>query len=140
MQEILSPVEAEIYTDHNILLFDVYVSPKAPMSTCRTVYDYQRGNFDALRLSLENEDLSNVMSVDGDIDHDRLNWKNCFLKIVASHIPIKRVRNRKYVPWITGEILHNIKKKNSVRQRLKKSPNDYLHEKFKSPRATIKRA
>ncbi len=48
MQEILSPVEAEIYTDHNILLFDVYISPKAPMSMCRTVYDYQRGNFDAL--------------------------------------------------------------------------------------------
>ena len=139
MQEILSPVEAEIYTDHNILLFDVYVSPKAPMSTCRTVYDYQRGNFDALRLSLENEDLSNLVTVDGDIDNDWLNWKNCFLTIVASHIPIKRVRNRKYVPWITGEILHNIKKKNSVRQRLKKSPTDYLHEKFKSLRATIKR-
>ncbi|CAB3977286.1 Hypothetical predicted protein [Paramuricea clavata] len=50
----------------------------------RTVYDYQRGNFDALRSSLKSENLSNL------------------------------------------------------RQRLKKSPSDYLRHKFKTLRATIK--
>ena len=133
--EVLSLTEAEVFTDHNIILLDVLISP---MNTNRTVYDYQRGNFDALRSSLESENLSNLISVEGDIDHDWLIWKITFLTIVADHIPTKRLQSRKYVPWLTGEILHNIKKKNSLRQRLKKSPSDYLRHKFKTLRATIK--
>ena len=138
IHEVLSPTEAEAFTDHNIILFDVLISPKSPVNMNRTVFDYQRGNFDALRSSLESENLSNLISVEGDIDHDWLIWKSTFLTIVADHIPTKRLRSRKYVPWLTGEILHNIKKKNSLRQRLKKSPSDYLRHKFKSLRATIK--
>ena len=138
IHEVLSPTEAEVFTDHNIILFDVLISPKSPVNMNRTVYDYQRGNFDALRSSLESENLSNLISVEGDIDYDWLIWKSTFLTIVADHIPTKRLRSRKYVPWLTGEILHNIKKKNSLRQRLKKSPSDYLRHKFKSLRATIK--
>ncbi|CAB3982957.1 Hypothetical predicted protein [Paramuricea clavata] len=70
----------------------------------RTVYDYQRGNFDALRSSLESENLSNLISAEGDIDHDWLIWKSTFLTIVADHIPTKRLRSRKYVPWLTEKI------------------------------------
>ena len=72
IHEVLSPTEAEVFTHHNIILFDVLISPKSPVNMNRTVYDYQRGNFDALRSSLESENLSNLISVEGDIDHDWL--------------------------------------------------------------------
>jgi hypothetical protein len=49
--------------------------------------------------------------VEGDIVHDWLIWKSTFLTTVADHIPTKRLRSRKYVPWLTGEILLNIKRK-----------------------------
>ena len=43
------------------------------------------------------------------------------------------------MPWITGPILHLIKKKNSVRKKLKSSPSNHLKEKFKHLRAKVKR-
>jgi hypothetical protein len=72
IHEVLSPTEADVFTDHNIILFDVLISPKSPVNMNRTVYDNQRGNFDALRSSLESENLSNLISVpvEGNIDHD----------------------------------------------------------------------
>jgi hypothetical protein len=72
IHEVLSPTEAEVFTDHNIILFDVLISPKSPVAVNmnRTVYYNQRGNFDALRSSLESDNLSNLISVEGDIDHD----------------------------------------------------------------------
>ena len=43
------------------------------------------------------------------------------------------------VPWIDSSILKLIKKKNSVRQKLKSHPNAGLRDKFKSLRAQVKK-
>ena len=69
IHEVLSPTEAEVFTDRNIILFDVPISPRSPVNMNRTIYYYQRGNFDALRSSdrLESENLSNLISVEGHI-------------------------------------------------------------------------
>jgi hypothetical protein len=37
IHEVLSPTEADVFTDHNIILFDVLISPQYPVNMNRTV-------------------------------------------------------------------------------------------------------
>jgi hypothetical protein len=136
ISEILSPAEADIFTDHS---FDLFVHPKRLPKTNRTVYDYRRGDFTALRSALESLNLSGLISSDG-VNGDWRNWKDTFLATVSDYIPSTKLRSRYYVPWMNSAIKHNIKKKNSVRRKLRKSPTSTnLKEKFKHLRTAIKK-
>ncbi|CAB3994226.1 Hypothetical predicted protein [Paramuricea clavata] len=98
------------------------------------------GDFAGLRTSLECLNLDSLITTDDNINHDWQQWKKAFLEAVSQHIPSVRVKGRNYVPWMNSTILHNIKKKNSLRLRIKKSPTptEYLLEKFKTLRSSIK--
>ena len=77
----------------------------------------------------------------GDINEDWRNWKDTFLATVSDYndIPSTKLRSRSYVPWMNSAIMHRIKKKNSVRRELRKSPTSInLREKFKYLRTAIK--
>ena len=139
MQEILSPAEAGIFTDHCVLNFDILLSPNIPPKIRRTVYDYRRGDLDALRRCIESRDLASLITTDGDIDEDWSCWKSAFLRAVNEHIPTKSFRSRHRVPWINGDILYQIKKKNTIRKRLKRTPTEHLLNRFKSMRTLVKR-
>ena len=132
ISEILSPAEADIFTDHSIISFDFSVHPKRLPKTNRTVYDYRRGDFTVLRSAVESLNLSGLISTNGDINEDWRNWKDTFLPMVSDHIPSKKFRSRYYILWMNSVIMHTIKKKNSVRRKLRKSPTSInLREKFK---------
>jgi hypothetical protein len=77
-------------------------------------------------------------SADSDIDDD---WRNTFVDTVSHHIPSTKIRGRNYVPWMNSAILHNIKKKSSLRRKLIKSKisKEHLKAKIKELRATIKK-
>ncbi|CAB4010406.1 Hypothetical predicted protein [Paramuricea clavata] len=98
------------------------------------------GDFAGLRTSLECLNLDSLITTDDNINHDWQQWKKAFLEAVSQHTPSVRVKGRNYVPWMNSTILHNIKKKNSLRLRIKKSPTptEYLLEKFKTLRSSIK--
>ena len=53
---------------------------------------------------------------------------------------MKKVKTRRNVPWLTSEIRHLLKIKETVRRKLARSPSDYLREKFKYLRAQAKQA
>ena len=54
-------------------------------------------------------------------------------------MPSKRLKGRNSVPWIDSNILNLIKKKNSVRRKLKSHLNAGLTDKFKSLWAQVKK-
>ena len=56
ISEVLSLAEAEIFTDHSVINFDLLVHPKRLPRINRTVYDYRRGDFTALRSALDSLD------------------------------------------------------------------------------------
>jgi chaperonin cofactor prefoldin len=138
--EILSPTQAELFTDHNIIVFEISMCYSQLLKIRRTVYNYHQGDFAGLQTSLECLNLDSLITTDENIDHDWQQWKKAFLQAVSQHIPSVRVKGRNYVPWMNSTILHNIKKKNSIRLRIKKSPTptQYLQEKFKTLRSSIK--
>jgi hypothetical protein len=107
-----SSTQIEIFTDHNVINFELLFHPKRAPKIQRTVYDYRRGDFTALRSALESLNLSATISADGDINDDWRNWRNTFVNTVSHHIPSTKIRGRNYVPWMNSTILHNIKTKN----------------------------
>ena len=118
---VLSPSEADIFTDHNIINFNLSISPKHLPKINRTVYDYRNGNFTALKSSLERLNLSDLISTNGDISDEWCTWKDTFLTTVKSHIPTAKLRSRNHIPWMTSDILHNIKKTNNSKTQASKS-------------------
>jgi hypothetical protein len=139
LTEILSPEQSSVYTDHSAISFDFTAFIKAPQKSVRTVYDYAKGDLDGLRAALQATDLSSLISDSDNIDNDWQHWKNTFLTIVSTFIPKKKIRGRNPLPWITSNILHKIKKKDSIRRKLKVHPTSYLIEKYRSLRSEIKK-
>lgn len=137
--EVLTPEETGIFTDHCIIIFEVASTIKAPPKIRRLVYDFRRADFQGLCSALRAVDLTSVMSDDGNLDDDWHCWKDTFLAAVSDHIPTKKLKGRNPLPWINGPVLDLIKKKETIRQKLKSSPTNYMREKFKRLRSEIKR-
>ena len=104
------------------------------------MFDYQRANFECLRAHLQSRNLEVKISDNGDINYDWMNWKNAFLAAVAEFVPVINTKGRKFLPWMNSTILHLIKKKNTLRTRIKRSrsPSNYVKVKYKNLRAKIK--
>ena len=103
----------------------------------RTVYDYRRGRFDELRSALKSTNLCNIIQSD-DVNRNWLRWRNTFQAIVNYFIPTKGFKGRNSPPWINGEIIHDIRKKEAIRRKLKRSHTNYLRNRFKELRTKVK--
>ena len=134
--EVLSPDKAGAFTDHCVVLFEHNSFVNASSHRRKFVYDYENGDFEGLREALSAINLSSIVG-HNNIDDDWRCWKNSFLAFVKDLVPSKRLKGRNQVPWIESNILNLIKKKNSVRQKLKSHPNAGLKDKFKSLRAQV---
>ena len=127
---MLSPDKAAVFTDHCVVLLEYNAFVNASSHPRKFVYDYANGDFEGLREVLSAINLSSIVG-HNNIDDDWRCWKD-----FASS---KRLKGRNPFPWIDSNILNLIKKKNSVRQKLKSHPNAGLRDKFKSLRAQVKK-
>ena len=140
LQEILSPGETAIVTDHHSISLDFNAFVKAPRKFVRNVYDYAKGDFEGLCSALRAKDLTSIKSdTEEDIDTEWECWKKIFFSAVANFIPQKKLKGRNPLPWIDGNILHKIKKKESIRRKMKKDSSGSLERKYKSMRSKVKK-
>ena len=77
---------------------------------------------------------------EGDLESCWQTSKDLFLASVKDNIPTKRLRGRNPVPWLTGAVISLIKKKETVRRKLKLHPSESLKVKFQTLRSQVKRA
>ncbi len=138
---ILKPSESEISTDHNAIIFELKAACIPLSKVTRTVFYYGRADFDGLQARIQTLNLGQRISNDSDINDDWSDWKNAFLAAVNDFEPTKRVKGRKSLPWVSNAILYLIKKKNTLRKRIKKSPSPSKHliNNFKDLHSKIKR-
>ena len=136
--EVLSPDKAGLFKDHCVVLFEYNSFVNASSQPRKFVYDYANDDFEGLREALSAINLSSIVD-HNDIDDGWRCWKDLFLAAVKDFVPSKRLKCGNPVPWIDSNILNLIKKKNSVRQKLKSHPNAGLRDKFKSLRAQVKK-
>ena len=90
---VFSLSQCGLVTDHSVVMFDIATPFKARPKIKRTVFDYNRGNFDELRATLEAVDLYGTVESAVDINHGWLNWKEQFLSAVCRSIPRKTISN-----------------------------------------------
>ena len=117
--EVFSPDKADVFTDHCVVLFKYNSFVNASSHPRKYVHEYAIGDFEGLREALSAINLSSIVGHNNIDDNGRCR-KDPF-------------------PWIDSNILNLIKKKNSVRQKLKSHPNARLRDKFKSLRAQVKK-
>ena len=72
---------------------------------------------------------------DGSIDIVWSTWKFAVMSAINEFIPAKCVDSRRTPPWITRNILHQIRKKVTARKRFLSRGTDYLKDKFNQLRA-----
>ncbi|XP_068739481.1 uncharacterized protein [Montipora capricornis] len=130
---VLSPKESGLFTDHGTIVFHLKISRKAAPPIARTVYDYCRGDFNGLRSAIGAIDL-----LTDDVNISWHQWKDAFLAAVRDYIPTKNIKGRNNPPWINGDIVHALRKKESARQKFLSSPTDSLRAKFRELRAKVK--
>jgi hypothetical protein len=139
--EVLSSERTGIFTDHSAIVFEINSFVKAPLKTSRSVFDYANGDFEGLRNSLNAINLSSFISEgDNDIDRDWQQWKDVFLAAVNDSIPSKKLMGRNPLPWINGTILNMIRRKNTLRQKLRSRPTECLKYKFRCMRTEVKKS
>ena len=140
LTRILPSEETSVFTDHHAITFDFSAFLKQPRRSTRTVYNYARGNVDGLCAALQETDLSSTISESSDnINVDWKQWKETFLSTVSEFVPKTKIRGQNPLPWINGNILHQIKKKESIRRKLRANPSAHLLEKYKKMRSEVKR-
>ena len=121
-----------------VVLFEYNSIVNASSHPRKFVYEYANGDFEALHDALSAINLSSIVG-HNNIDDGWRCWKDLFLAVVKDFVPSKRLKGHNQVPWIDSNISNVIKKKNSVRQKLKSHPNAGLKDKFKSLRAQVKK-
>ena len=85
-------------TDHNVIIFQFNTFIKALPKTLRFVYNYAKGDFDALLSAIN---LSSIIA-NNDINTDWYQWKDTFLAAVSDYIQTKRLKGRNPIPKMSG--------------------------------------
>ena len=135
--QIETPENAAVFTDHSVVFYELNAFVTIQAKTRRYVYDYGKGDFEGLRSALSAKNLCSNLDHE-DINDDWQSWKNTFLQTVSKYDPCKKIKGRNPLPWITGNILNLINKKNTVRRKLKSCPTSHLAQKFKGLRTSVK--
>ena len=128
-----------ICTDHSFLQFVFHTTVRSKVKSTRIVYNYRKGNLSALKESVQSL-ASDIRSIDSaEINNVWNTWKTTLLSKVDQFIPKSNLKSKNSPPWITGEIIHLVKKKASVRSRAKASQSSTQWAKFKDLRSRIKK-
>jgi hypothetical protein len=116
-------------SDHDILIFNLYVNEKEPEEKEMDKFDLGKGNYNAMRMEI------------GKIKWEELNDMNveeCWEKIrstlstsMNSHIPKVKKNGKKFKPkWLNGTIKKSVKKKHELFKKYMKSQQSYDYRQY----------
>ena len=96
----------------------------------RTDYNFKNAKFDALKQSLLNSQLDDIIDGDLTIEECYHSWFCKLNEIVNSHIPKIKIKDKNRPPWIDGSVIHLVRKKNEARKKAIRNKSPYYHEKY----------
>ena len=139
VSQVLEIDKAGLFMDHRTVFFEFHTLVKVPVKTHRSVYDYAKGDFDGRRNALRSVNLTSVVG-EGELESCWQTWKDLFLAAVKDNTSTRRLRGRNPVPWLTSAVINLIKKKETIRRKLKLHPSESLKVNFQTLRSQVKRA
>ena len=134
----ISPTSVDMFSDHNLLLFNFHVHPKLSPRTSRSVFDYHQADWENLRkdlniglssMNISPENANCDPSAVGDINMFWRRWRDKLMDAAVQHIPTKVVKRRNTPPWLDSETCHLFKNKETARRKAKRAskPNHLEH-------------
>ncbi|CAB3991882.1 Hypothetical predicted protein, partial [Paramuricea clavata] len=139
--EVIDPTNFNLFSDHKCILFEFQSTATPSHKLKRSVYDYNRADFEKMNRTFESIEFefSDPTSM-SDINENWNLWRDTFLAVADECIPTKIVKGRYNPPWLTGEIKSLIKKKETLRRKIRRGTNSAaLVQKYKNLRRTSKR-
>ena len=101
---------------------------------------FRRCNTEDLLTDLKEAPWS-VMDIYDDIDDKWMYWKGLFLQVVDRHAPVLTFRKKRGShPWVTGEILQLMQKRNFFRKKFHQTKDQNYWERYKHLRGQVIRA
>ena len=128
----MTPIQAGLETDHDLLEFDFVARPRRVKEPARYAYNFKSSDFENLKLQImQSSAISNSASCNSGVDTCWSNWKSALLDIIDANIPKARVRDSNTPPSIDKEVRHLMKRKESARRAAKKHNSAFYLEKFR---------
>ena len=101
----LTPIQAGLETDHDLLEFDFVARPRRVKKPASYAYNFISADFENLKLHImQSSAISNSVSCNLVVDACWPNWKSPLLDIIDTNIPKARVRDSNTPPWIDKEV------------------------------------
>ena len=98
---------------------------------------FRRCNTEDLLTDLKEAPWS-VMDIYDDIDDKWMYWKGLFLQVVDRHAPVLTFRKKRGShPWVTGEILQLMQKRNFFRKKFQQTKDQNYWERYKHLRGQV---
>ena len=130
--EVMSPL---LTNDHCTIGITLRFAIHTNTSYSRTMWDYQRANYEGLKSFLNTIDWNIVCNSFTDVDEAAESWANTLLDGVRSFIPHKVVTIRlRDKPWYTNSLRRCKRKLDRCQKRAKQRNNEHSWATFRSLR------
>ena len=137
--EVTDDDSISLPSDHKAIFFDLKLHQQPKQSSERVVYNYAKGDFVGLFNSLRNTPLVDiVLNESNNVNLAWAKWKDAFLVAVDHFIPKTKLKRSFTPPYITKDLLHAIKMKESLRRKAKAKNSPELWKKFRKTRQHVK--
>ena len=126
-------------SDHDIVLFSFNMKPKPQPKVPRKIFNYQKANVDEIKAKTS-EFCQSFLSEDPNTRSVASNWtmiKDHLHNIMNSHIPYKMSKTRRNLPWINVQIKRQMRKRDRLYSKAKKSNASHDWKSFKQYRNRV---
>jgi len=123
-------------SDHYLIDTNLPIEKLKVTDTPRLVYNFQRGDMQALK-----HDLNNTNLIRGDYNDINTMWnrfRQKLLQLVNTHIPRVTIKNKSSPPWIDAEVIETSRLKEKAYKKAKLKKTEYRWKKYTDLRNNIK--
>ena len=126
-------------SDHQAVITDIMIRAKLNKKKPRTIYLYERGNMDSLREQLKDHyNIFKELSPSRTVEENWNDFKNTLYKVMTTTIPRKNLTSRTNVPWMTYKIRREIRRKQRLYNKARRTNNENDWKNFKEARRVTK--
>ena len=126
-------------SDHDMIMFNFFVKAERLVSRARKIYLYHKADLASLKQGI-NDAYSEMISRQTYVCLDNL-WsffKNTLHKLIDDFVPFKYAKTNSNLPWVNVRVRREIRKKERLFKRAKRSGNYLDSVKFKAQRKKVK--
>ena len=129
-------------SDHAIVYAEIQTQPARTNQGERVAPCYRKADWTGLRAgakTLSDNIVQSAQENTPDVEDTWKEFKDGLRKLVEKFIPHVKIKKKKNVPWISGETLRLIRKRDRIHHKWKRTGRQDLKDAFKKLKTTIQR-